>query len=744
MGTIEIAFLEIKRLFSAGPLRLATVVVCLVPLLYGGLWLWAFWNPHHRLDHLPVALVNEDKAATVGNTTLNAGGDLQKRLLQSHTFDWQVVSAEQAKQGLKDGSYYMALTVPRDFSARLAHADSDSAKAAVLTVSANESTNLLASQIGSRVFLELRAALNQSTTKAYLDRILIGISDERIGLVHAAQGAARLTAALRRATTGSRTLADGLGSAADGAGSLRGGLETLTNGAVKLETGAASAASGARRLARGAGAAEAGAAELASGSRALAGGTSSLASGLGTLATLGDQLSAGAMQLGTGAAQVSDGVAALASETGDAAASAGQLSIGAAQLQQLLDAYAAANPDAVTDATFKAALQAAAQVSGGLSQLSAGLTAAGPQAKQLAAGAAEVATGADKLAATIGDYVDGVKSAAGHAQTLDAGTAKLSRGAGTLTSSLAAVGSGANSLAAGVQSLSAGSATLADGASKASGGAAALTGGLDALAAGSEDLSAGLAKAHGGSALLMSRLSAGASSIPRLTKADRETRAAVMSGPVDLEFKRIHPVPNYGTGFAPYFIPLALWIGALMTYFLVRPLSGRALCSTLSDPFVALSGLWPAVGVAWLQASLLLGVVRFGLHLDPVLPVAFVAFMFVAAFSFTAILQLLSAAFGTAGKFLAIVLLMLQLTSAAGTFPIETAPRFFRVLNPFLPMTYVVRGLRQAISGGSLAEVAANALVLLGFAAVAIGLTVLAAHQRRTWTMSRLKPVLTL
>ena len=115
-----------------------------------------------------------------------------------------------------------------------------------------------------------------------------------------------------------------------------------------------------------------------------------------------------------------------------------------------------------------------------------------------------------------------------------------------------------------------------------------------------------------------------------------------------------------------------------------------------------------------------------------------------AALAFAAILQLLSAALGTAGKFVAIVLLMLQLTSSAGTFPIETVPRFFQVINPFLPMTYVVTGLRQAISGGDTARVLWCALILLGYAVAAVALTTLTARRRRRWTMDRLKPVLAL
>ena len=181
-----------------------------------------------------------------------------------------------------------------------------------------------------------------------------------------------------------------------------------------------------------------------------------------------------------------------------------------------------------------------------------------------------------------------------------------------------------------------------------------------------------------------------------------------------------------------------------MTYFIVRPLSSRALASTLPDTQVALAGLWPGAALTAVQAIVLVAVLRFTLGLHPVEPLALLGFVLVAAFAFTAILQFLSAALGTAGKFAAIVLLMLQLTSSGGTFPMQTVPRFFQIINPWLPMTYVVSGLRQAISGGDLRALAVDAAVLLGFAALAVCATILTAHRRRTWTMDRLKPIITM
>jgi putative membrane protein len=744
MRSLEIALLELKRLVSARPFRLAVAVVCLVPLLYGVLYLWAFWNPYQRLDKLPVALVVEDRPAQAHGTTLHVGQDLIEELRKSETFDWRLVSAPQASHGLKDGEYSMALTVPRDFSARLAHADSDHPQRAKLIVQANEGTNLLATQIGARIFLEIRSSLSAVTSRKYIDHIFVGLGAARTGLARAGAGAGKLADALGGASSGSRTLARGIGSADAGARTLRAGLSKLSSGAARLHAGAADAASGAGKLAAGVRAASGGAHSVAAGSRAVAAGSQSLADGLVQLKSLSQTLASGASSLSGGAAQVQSGVESAASQTGEAADAAGRLSAGAAQIEQALAALSRQYPDVAGSQYYQAALAGAGQLSSGGSRLAAELGEGQSRLQDLAGGAAQVAGGAGKLADGLTSSAAAVDRASAGAQELSSGAAELSGGATWLAEGVGAASSATDRLAAGTSALSSASAHLAGGAYSARAGSASLTVGLDQLTAGGSILSAGLGKAAAGSRRLAGALDTGANGIPAFTRQARLARAKMMSEPIALTTQREDPVPNYGTGFAPYFIPLALWVGALMAYFLVRPLGGRALASTLRDPSVALSGLWPGVIITWLQAVVMLVVLQASLGLDPVQPAALYAFALITAFTFAAILQLLSAAFGTAGKFVAVVLLMLQLTSAAGTFPLQLVPRFFQVINPLLPMTYVVSGLRQAISGGDLHAVARNALVLLAFAAAAVGLTVLTAHRRRTWTMDRLKPALSL
>jgi putative membrane protein len=88
--------------------------------------------------------------------------------------------------------------------------------------------------------------------------------------------------------------------------------------------------------------------------------------------------------------------------------------------------------------------------------------------------------------------------------------------------------------------------------------------------------------------------------------------------------------------------------------------------------------------------------------------------------TFVALNYMLNALLGNVGRFLSIVILMLQLASSAGTYPVELLPAFFRSIHAYLPMTYSVQGLRAILSSGNLDTVVRCAHVLLGFLTAAV------------------------
>jgi putative membrane protein len=137
-------------------------------------------------------------------------------------------------------------------------------------------------------------------------------------------------------------------------------------------------------------------------------------------------------------------------------------------------------------------------------------------------------------------------------------------------------------------------------------------------------------------------------------------------------------------------------------------------------------------------------VVDVGLGLDPAHPWQMIGLVALAAAAFTAIAHFLRLLLGGVASAVSLILLLLQLTTCAGTYPYETLPLVFRALHPLLPMTYLVDGLRVTITGGNSAHLLRDTLVLAAFLVVALGLTVLTTARRREWRVADLKPELSI
>src|SRR5699024_11649371 len=99
--------------------RLAIAFLIIVPTLYGALYLWSNWDPYGRLDDVPVAVVNLDEPVTVDDTEVAAGDQLVENLFAEPVFGWIETDPADAATGLEEGDYYITITIPADFSAKL-------------------------------------------------------------------------------------------------------------------------------------------------------------------------------------------------------------------------------------------------------------------------------------------------------------------------------------------------------------------------------------------------------------------------------------------------------------------------------------------------------------------------------------------------------------------------------------------------------------------------------------------------
>ncbi|MEV6849743.1 YhgE/Pip domain-containing protein [Actinoplanes sp. NPDC051411] len=711
MRTLSLAWLELRRFFRGRLTTAAVVVLAVIPLLYGALYLAAFWDPYGHLNHIPAALVVEDRTATATDgTTVHAGQDLADELVRRQIFDWHVTGERAAEKGLESGRYQLMLRIPSDFSSDLVTGPDPSSapEAAQLRAVSDDATNYLSGVFARTAFDEVRAAAAASASSGYFDKMLIGFTDLKHRTQQAADGASQVRSGADQAETGASELSDGIDRAHAGAGRLANGLGTAGRGANDLVAGLTRLDNGAEQLATGTAQAAAGGQQLAKVVD-------------GAADRIEPVLRQNAATIQDAATQVAKGADALADNVGAISTAADKAVHDARALRSYLDTLPAGT-DGLADAKALAnqLVDEAEQVRQRVHD--ADLNGLRDRLRQVASTARQVAAAAPHLA-------DQLSAGRAKVDQLSAGLDQLATGAKQLHTGTTQAKSGAVDLRGGIYQLASGARQLDDG--------------LGTLSTGGRQLADGLGDLQTGAGKLASGLTDGANQIPGYGD-DTGSRADVLADPVALDRVVRHPASTYGVGFAPYFLSLALWVGAMVTFMVLRPLNRRYLMSEAPTPRVALAGLLPAVAIGLAQATLLFLVVRFALGLSPVHPWLVWGLLMLTATVFAAIMQLLGAALKAAGRIVALALLMLQLTSSGGTYPVETSPGFFQAIHPLLPMTYTVEALRHAVDGGAASTVGHAALLLLAYGIAGVSLTLGVTHRARRMTGADLHPELVL
>jgi putative membrane protein len=641
-----LAWFEIKR-FRSPLQRLALAFVVLVPLLYGGLYLWSNWDPYGKLDQIPVAVVNEDQPVTVNGQTVDAGRLFTDELRRDPIFDWHFVDRDEAARGVGDTDYYFEISVPSDFSRKLASGADNRPERARMLITLDDANGYIVGKMAQTVQSELENKISAAAVSAYFQSVFDDLEQLRDGVGKAADGAAQLR--------------DGAATAEKGSADLSGGIGELKTGADKLAPGA----------------------------QQVSDGVSTIADVVVPAAnTIADALPSFTRT----AADASSAADALA---GTAAQAAGAVAGGADSVQGEVTALGQAHPELAGDPAYQELVRVTGTAAGYANQVSASAT-------TVKTATATVDGHAQQLAKDAPALQQQVRDAAGRISALDAGAKEVASGAAQLDTGLGTAATGANSL----------------------------HGGIAKLASGATDLASGLTDAE--------------KRIPVLSDDQKESNAATLASPVDVATENLHPAVSYGRGLTPFFFAIALVVFGITAFLILRPVSARALASRAGDVTVALAGWLPPALCCVVGGLVLFVVLDVFLGLDPVHTWAMIGLVVLAALAFTAIAHLLRTWLGGVASAVILVLLLLQLTTCAGTYPYETLPGFFRALHPLLPMTYFVDGLRVTITGGNGAHLLRDTLVLGGFLVVALGLTTLVVHGKREWTIGKLKPDLSI
>ena len=221
---------EIKRFARNRMTRIAVVVLMLMPLTYGALYLWAYWDPFGHVNKLPVALVNSDRGTEVSGQHLNVGAEIADGLTSDKSLDWHLVDDAEARDGVAHGKYYFMLELPADFSAAIASPTTGNPRKAQLIAEYNDANNYISSSIGRTAVEQVLNAVSTRISGQAVNQVLSVITTSGSGIKQAADGANRLADGAAQLDSGANQLVTGLDTARSGSAELAAGSRKLSDG----------------------------------------------------------------------------------------------------------------------------------------------------------------------------------------------------------------------------------------------------------------------------------------------------------------------------------------------------------------------------------------------------------------------------------------------------------------------------------------------------------------------------------
>ena len=773
---------EWKNIAKSTWLKIVLCAIMIIPMIYACVFLGSMWDPYGKTDQLPVAVVNNDKEVEYNDSTMDIGKQLSDKLAKNDSMDFNIVSSSKAQKGLKDGKYYMIITIPENFSKNATTLLDDDPQTMMLTYTTNPQTNYIATKMDDSAMAQVKAEISSTVTKTYSKILFKNVKTLSKGFKTAADGSQKLSDGVNTAKDGNATITENLNTLAssalvfnDGADSLVKGLSAYTEGVSTAKAGAQQLDNNSATLNNGAAQLKAGSSQLLSAVQAaekqLGDGINASAGQLNTLTSSNKQMAESSKQLSAALTQIQGAIDSNNLVENDAQAAKkvdGMISTlsttistmnnNAAQLNQLAAAekkqaeqLQATQPQAAQELMLKATShatqaatlqQVASQLSSSintddLKQLSTLLngnaavlknqTAANAKTQQLLASSQQLATANNTAVGSLVTNLKTVQASMKGTSTsvgMVGAVSQIDNGLSTLQSGLKTYTGGVKQVNNGLGTLASNNATLNSGASQLAEGALKISSGSNQLAAGSATLGEGLTTIGDGTNTLTSSLKDASkkSNIKSTNKTYKQ-----MSTPVDTEKKELTNMPNNGHAMAPYMMSVALYV-ACMALSLMYPF-GKGMTTTDSPAKFLLAKATVMVPLSIVQALILYFSLKGFCGFTPARPGLCLAFMLLLSLAFMAFIAFLAIAFGRIGEFIALIFMVFNLGASAGTYPLETAPHWYKVLHPFVPFTYSVNGFRSVIANAT-AVPTTEILFFVGLLVVSVLLTYLIVRHR--------------
>lgn len=752
---------EWKNILKNHWIQIVLVALILIPSIYTVVFLGSMWDPYGNSGDLPVAVVNKDKAVEYNDKKLDVGDQLVKKLKDNDSLDFHFVNSKEANKGLKNGDYYMVITIPSNFSKNATTLLDKNPKKMVLNYTTNPGTNYVASKMDDSAIAKIKAEVSASVTKTYAETIFTSIGTMSDGFAEASDGTQQLSDGMTQLEDGNKTISDNLKVLAsssltfkDGTNTLTKGLKDYTNGVVTVNNGIYQLKTGVSDYTSGVSQALVGANQLVENNTELNAGVKALGEGAEKLVAGNQQVVDGVKKLQenletskkTMAAsqdsltQLSDGKTSLDNyatliKTLNASGDAQKQGIASKLLtsgmsRAEIDAYGLTNyfpvdkyKDGVASymdsvATYTTGASTAINTLSSSTKsslkdldvaLNGGTLTDGTKVPTgLVSGTQTVQAGLNEVNAKVngGKYAtvdnDGnIKQVTVDSKdALVAGVQAYTAGVGSLQKGLTQIADNNTALTSGVDQLTSGTSTLVS-------NNATLMNGANQLSDGAGQISGGASKLAAGSDTLGDGIKSAADGVTTLngalksgaeeSKIDSTDKTTDM---VATPVETSHKEISKVENNGHAMAPYMMSVGLYVTclaFALMYPIRHGIKKAENAWKYWA-SKATVMYTVSTLAAIVMVTALRLINGFEPVnLGLTYLLAILVSA-AFMSLVMLLSLTTGFIGDFLLLVFMIVNLGGSAGTYPLDTGLAIYKAIHKFVPYTYSVDGFRKTIS----------------------------------------------
>lgn len=677
---------DILRLLKNPVALVITIGICVIPSLYAWYNIVANWDPYGNTANIKVAVANNDQGTSneyVGE--LNAGDETVSKLKENDQLGWVFTDADAAVEGVKSGEYYAAIVIPDDFSANLTSMLTGTFTQPQLEYYCNEKKNAIAPKVTDTGAQTVEEQINETFVATVSETLVEKIQNAAGDLD--AQGAETQGGILENVQRSNRALQD----VRDALAGMQKTIATSKEAGAKADETLAALSGQIPSLVN----------ALDKGDALLA---SARTSSRNFASSLNTTLSHGLTQMGKVSSNANVAVGKL---SGAISAAGGKVDGALADVQMVINdvngiiidireitgidsglILSALEEQLAELQTLKDALQdqstdiqnSAGAIAGAVSSLDSatqqGISAMeGVQQDMASTVLPQLSQGMDSFSEVSGDLTGVVTSL----------EPTIAQARGVLAQLTTTLGQASSTMSQADSSL--------------------------------EKLQGTLSTAANDVAAL--RASESLDKLDEILGASSADLADLMSSPVTLTTKAVYPVSNYGSGVAPFYTNLALWVGGCVLIAIIKlEVDGEGIGAfTATEGYF---GRWLLLVVLGFAQAFIVCCGDLVLGMQCLRPELFVLAGIFTSFVYVNIIYALASAFKHIGKALVVILVIVQIPGSSGMYPIEMMPDFFQHLHPLLPFTYGISAMRETIGGMYGMDYAINLGILAVFLAVAL------------------------